>query len=261
MSGHSHWATTKHAKAAADAKKGKIFSRIAKEIMLAAKVNADPNTNPALRTLVEKGRKANMPKDNIDNAIKKGAGTLEGAAAFEEITYEGYAAGGVGIIVNVLTDNKNRAAADIGHIFKRNGSDFATRGSVSRNFERKGTILVAADAKMGDQPVDEDTLMEIVLEAGAEDLVSSEDGFEITTAPSNYQDVVTALEQKGIPTVSSEVAYVPIEGTTVAISDINVAKQILKFVNAIDDNDDVQEVFHNADIPDDMLEQAEAELG
>ena len=150
MSGHSHWATTKHAKAAADAKKGKIFSRIAKEIMLAAKVNGDPNTNPALRTLVEKGRKANMPKDNIENAIKKGTGELAGAAAFEEITYEGYAAGGVGIIVNVLTDNKNRAAADVGHIFKRNGSDFATRGAVSRNFERKGQILIAADAKAGE---------------------------------------------------------------------------------------------------------------
>ena len=170
MSGHSHWATTKHAKAAADAKKGKIFSRIAKEIMLAAKVNGDPNTNPALRTLVEKGRKANMPKDNIENAIKKGTGELAGAAAFEEITYEGYAAGGVGIIVNVLTDNKNRAAADVGHIFKRNGSDFATRGAVSRNFERKGQILVAADAKIGETPVTEDMLMEIALEAGADDI-------------------------------------------------------------------------------------------
>ena len=260
MSGHSHWATTKHAKAAADAKKGKIFSRIAKEIMLASKTNADPNTNPALRTLIEKGRKANMPKDNIENAIKKGAGTLEGAAAFEEITYEGYAAGGVGLIVNVLTDNKNRAAAEVGHIFKRNGSDFATRGSVSRNFERKGTILVAADAKMGDTPITEDSLMEIALEAGAEDLVATEDGFEITTSPSDYQAVVTAPEQKGIPTASSEVAYLPIEGTTVAVNDLALAKQILKFVNAVDDNEDVQEVFHNAEIPDDILEQAEAEL-
>ena len=186
MSGHSHWATTKHAKAKTDAARGKIFSRIAKEIMLAAKVNGDPNTNPALRTLVEKGRKANMPKDNIENAIKKGTGELAGAAAFEEITYEGYAAGGVGIIVNVLTDNKNRAAADVGHIFKRNGSDFATRGAVSRNFERKGQILVAKDAKIGEEPVTEDLLMEIALEAGADDIKATDDGFEITTAPSDY---------------------------------------------------------------------------
>ena len=144
MSGHSHWATTKHAKAAADAKKGKIFSRIAKEIMLAAKVNGDPNTNPALRTLVEKGRKANMPKDNIENAIKKGTGELAGAAAFEEITYEGYAAGGVGLIVNVLTDNKNRAAAEVGNVFKKNGIEFAKQGSATRLFDRLGQIMIPA---------------------------------------------------------------------------------------------------------------------
>ena len=198
MSGHSHWATTKHAKAKTDAARGKIFSRIAKEIMLAAKVNGDPATNPALRTLVEKGRKANMPKDNIENAIKKGTGELAGAAAFEEITYEGYAAGGVGLIVNVLTDNKNRAAADVGHVFKRNGSDFATRGAVSRNFERKGQILIAADAKAGDTPVTEDFLMEIALEAGADDIKTTEDGFEITTAPADYQAVRAVADRYGL---------------------------------------------------------------
>lgn len=259
MSGHSHWATTKHAKAAADAKKGKIFSRIAKEIMLAAKVNGDPNTNPALRTLVEKGRKANMPKDNIENAIKKGTGELAGAAAFEEITYEGYAQGGVGIIVNVLTDNKNRAAADVGHIFKRNGSDFATRGAVSRNFERKGQILVAADAKIGDTPVTEDFLMEVALEAGADDIKTTDEGFEITTAPSDYQAVETALEEKGVPTVSSEIVYLPMEGTTVAVNDLGQARSILKFVDALDENEDVQNVYHNADIADEIMEKIEAD--
>ena len=249
MSGHSHWATTKHAKAAADAKKGKIFSRIAKEIMLAAKVNGDPNTNPALRTLVEKGRKANMPKDNIENAIKKGTGELAGAAAFEEITYEGYAAGGVGIIVNVLTDNKNRAAADVGHIFKRNGSEFAARGSVSRNFERKGQIVIEKAA------TDEDTLMGIVLDAGADDLESDEEGFTVSTSPSAFQDVMTALEKAGIATVSAEVEYVPT--ATKPLADLEQVKKLLSFVSALEDNEDVQNVYHDADIPDDVMEQAE----
>lgn len=261
MSGHSHWATTKGAKEKADAKRGKIFSRIAKEIMLAAKSNPDPATNPALRNLVEKGRKANMPKDNIDNAIKKGSGQLAGAAAFEEITYEGYAGGGVGIVVKVLTDNKNRAAADIGHIFKRNGSDFATGGSVTRNFERKGDIFISKDAKAGDQPVTEDMLMEVTMEAEPEDIVTEDEGFAIVCAPSNFQAVVDALAAANIPTESAEVVYRPIEGTTVQITDVATAKAILKFVNAVDDNDDVQNVYHNADIPDDIMEQAEADLG
>ena len=258
MSGHSKWATIKHKKGAADAKRGKIFSKIAKEIMILAKQGGgDPGSNAALRNMLAKAKAVNMPNDNIDRAIKKGTGD-GGSVNFEEITYEGYAAGGVGLIVKVLTDNKNRAAADVGHIFKRNGSDFATRGAVSRNFERKGQILVAADAKIGETPVTEDMLMEIALEAGADDIKSTEEGFEITTAPSDYQAVETALEEKGVPTVSSEIVYLPVEGTTVAVTDLAQAKAILKFVDALDENEDVQNVYHNADIPDELMEQAEA---
>ena len=154
MSGHSKWATIKHKKGAADAKRGKMFSKLAKEITIAAKTNGDPGSNPTLRTLVQKAKGINMPSDNIDKAIKKGTGEIV-AEALEEITYEGYAAGGIGLVVNVLTDNKNRAAAEVGHVFKRNNSEFAARGSVSRNFERRGQIIVEKTA------AEEDKLMEI----------------------------------------------------------------------------------------------------
>lgn len=248
MSGHSKWATIKHKKGAADAKRGKMFSKLAKEITIAAKTNGDPGSNPTLRTLVQKAKGINMPSDNIDKAIKKGTGEIV-AEALEEITYEGYAAGGIGLVVNVLTDNKNRAAAEVGHVFKRNNSEFAARGSVSRNFERRGQIIVEKTA------AEEDKLMEIVLEAGADDLVTDDEGYEILTQPSAYQAVATALENAQIPTVSSEIAFLPM--TQKEVTDLAKVKALLKFVEALEDNDDVQNVYHDADISDELMAQAE----
>ena len=248
MSGHSKWATIKHKKGAADAKRGKMFSKLAKEITIAAKTNGDPGSNPTLRTLVQKAKGINMPSDNIDKAIKKGTGEIV-AEALEEITYEGYAAGGIGLVVNVLTDNKNRAAAELGHVFRRNNSEFAARGSVSRNFERRGQIIVEKAA------AEEDKLMEIVLEAGADDLVTDDEGYEILTQPSAYQAVATALENAQIPTVSSEIAFLPM--TQKEVTDLAKVKALLKFVEALEDNEDVQNVYHDADISDELMAQAE----
>ena len=248
MSGHSKWATIKHKKGAADAKRGKMFSKIAKEITIAAKTNGDPGSNPTLRTLIQKAKGINMPSDNIDKAVKKGTGEIV-AEALEEITYEGYAAGGIGLVVNVLTDNKNRAAAELGHVFRRNNSEFAARGSVSRNFERRGQIIVEKAA------AEEDKLMEIVLEAGADDLITDDEGYEILTQPSAYQAVATALENAQIPTVSSEIAFLPM--TQKEVTDLAKVKALLKFVEALEDNEDVQNVYHDADISDELMAQAE----
>jgi YebC/PmpR family DNA-binding regulatory protein len=224
-----------------------MFSKLAKEIMIAAK-SGDPSMNPSLRTIIQKAKSINMPNDNIEKAIKKGTGELA-SEAYEEITYEGYAAGGIGLVVNVLTDNKNRAAAEVGHIFKRNGSEFATRGSVSRNFERRGQIIIEKAA------AEEDALMEIVLEAGADDMTSDDDGYEVLTSPSAYQDVASALEAAGIATVSSEVVYLPM--VTKEVTELQKVKQLLKFIDALEDNDDVQNVYHDADISDELMAQAE----
>ncbi len=248
MSGHSKWATIKHKKGAADAKRGKMFSKLAKEIMIAAKSGGDPSANPTLRTLCQKAKSINMPNDNIDKAIKKGTGELA-SEALEEITYEGYAAGGIGLVVNVLTSNKNRAAAEVGHIFKRNNSEFASRGSVSRNFERRGQIIVEKAA------ADEDKLMEIVLEAGADDMVTDENGYEILTQPNTYQEVATALENAGIETVSSELAYLPM--VTKAVEELPKVKSLLKFIEALEENEDVQDVYHDGDISDELMAQAD----
>ncbi|MCL1856699.1 MAG: YebC/PmpR family DNA-binding transcriptional regulator [Kiritimatiellaeota bacterium] len=247
MSGHSKWATIKHKKGAADAKRGKMFSKLAKEIMIAAKSGGDPGMNPTLRTLLQKAKSINMPNDNIDRAVKKGTGELEGGA-LDLMTYEGYVSG-VGIVVNVLTDNKNRAAADIGHIFSRHGTEFAKTGSVSRNFERKGQIIIEKAA------AEEEKLMEIVLEAGADDMVADENGYEVLTQPNAYQGVATALEKANIAAVTSEIAYLPM--ATKAVGDLATAQSVMKFVNALEDNDDVQNVYHDADIPDEIMSQLE----
>ncbi len=258
MSGHSKWATIKHKKAATDAKRGKVFSRLAKELMISARSGGgDPGSNITLRTILGKCKAVNMPADNIKRAIDKGTGA-GGGVALEEIVFEAYAGGGVGMIITCLSDNRNRSVAEVRHLLQRHNAALAGTNQVMRNFERKGQILIAADAKAGDTPVTEDFLMEIALEAGADDIKTTEDGFEITTAPSDYQAVETALEEKGVPTVSSEIVYLPVEGTTVAVSDLAQAKAILKFVDALDENEDVQNVYHNADIPDELMEQAEA---
>lgn len=246
MSGHSKWATIKHKKGAADAKRGKMFSKLAKEIMVVARQGGgDPGANITLRTLIQKAKGVNMPNDNIDRAIKKGIGET-GAAAFEEIVYEGYAGGGVALIVMVLTDNRNRAAAEIRHIFNKHGSSFAQQGAVTRSFERKGQLIVDA------ANVTEDKLMEVALEAGAEDILQDGDQFEVLTDPSVFADVCDALEAADIAVTNKEVTLLPM--MTVPVADVNLARSILKFVAALEDNDDVQNVYTNMDMADDVMD-------
>ena len=252
MSGHSKWATIKHKKGAADAKRGKIFSKIAKEMTIVAKSGGgDPGNNPTLRTLLAKAKSVNMPNDNIERAIKKGTGELA-ADALEEITYEGYAQGGVGLVVKVLTDNKNRAAAEVRNIFKKNNSDFSGLGSVSRGFERKGTIMIpAADA------LTEDALMEVVLNAGADDMVTEEGGFTVTCQPSAFSEVCAALEAASIAFDQENSQVGLIAMTLVAVNDLGVAKAVNKFVSMLEDHDDVQDVYTNMSLDDAIAEQIE----
>jgi YebC/PmpR family DNA-binding regulatory protein len=251
MSGHSKWATIKHKKGALDAKRGKIFSKISKELMVAAKQGgSDPGKNPTLRNVIEKARSVNMPGDNVDRAIKKGAGELQGQS-FEEIVYEGFASGGVAMIIQVLTDNKNRAASEIRHIFTRHGSSFATHGSVSRGFVRKGQIFVEASA------VEEDKLLSVALDAGAEDVKQDGDQFEILTDPATFADVVQALEKAGIPRVGAEVSLVPL--SYVSVTDKAVAASVMKFVSDLEEHDDVQNVYTNMDVAEAILKDLDQE--
>src|SRR3989339_453412 len=245
MSGHSKWATIKHKKGALDAKRGKIFSKMSKELMVAAKSGgSNPDTNPTLRTVIQKAKSYNMPSDNIDRAVKKGAGELEGIT-FEEVTYEGFAGGGVALIVKALTDNKNRAAAEIRHIFTKHGSSFAAQGAVSRGFQRKGQIFIDAST------VAEDKLMEIVLNAGAEDMINDGGEYEVLTDPASFSAVSDALEKAGIKTMSGEISMVPM--TQGPVSDKNVASAVMRFVNDLEDNDDVQNVYTNMDVDDKIM--------
>jgi YebC/PmpR family DNA-binding regulatory protein len=251
MSGHSKWKTIQHKKGAADAKRGKVFSRLSKELMIVAKAgggNAD--ANPSLRTVIQKARAANMPMDNVERAIKKGTGEIAGAV-FEEVGYEGFAAGGIGIVVKALTDNKNRAAAEIRHIFTKHNSNFAVQGAVSRGFKRKGQIYVAAAA------VEEGRLMEVVLEAGAEDMQPDGDQFEILTDPADFQAVMDALEKAAIKTESGEIRMVP--DTYVPVKDKVTAKAVMRFVEELEDNDDVQDVYTNMNVDDSILAELEKE--
>ncbi|MDA3925996.1 MAG: YebC/PmpR family DNA-binding transcriptional regulator [Kiritimatiellae bacterium] len=250
MSGHSKWQTIKHKKGAADAKRGKIFSRIAKEITVVVKQGgADPGANPSLRTLILKAKGSNMPNDNIDRAIKKGTGELA-ADILEDITYEGYASGGVGLVVKVLTDNKNRAAAEIRNIFKKNNSEFASLGSVARGFVRKGTIMIP----MADG-LTEDHVMEIALGAGAEDMETDEGGFTIDTEPTMFHEICAALEEAGLKydMENSQVGLVAIQ--TVPVADLGVAQSCNKFINMLEDHEDVQDVFCNWDLDDAIAEK------
>ncbi len=249
MSGHSKWKTIQHKKGAADAKRGKIFSRLSKEIMIAARQGGgNQATNVTLRNLVIKAKDANMPADNVERAIKKGTGEIEGVT-YEEIVYETYASGGVAIIVKVLTDNKNRAAAEIRHLFSKHNCAFAAPGSVSRGFSRKGQILVEQNA------IKEDDLMEIVLEAGAEDMQPDEDVYEILTDPVAFDAVVEALAKAEIKPRSAEVTLVP--DTYVPVNDKSVAGSVLRFVEDLEDHDDVQNVYTNLDIDDATLKEME----
>lgn len=237
MSGHSKWSTIKHKKGKADAAKGKVFTKMAKYLAVAAREGgSDPELNAKLRDAILKAKAANMPNDNIDRAIKKGAGELQDTV-YEEITYEGYGPSGVAVIVQTLTDNKNRSAADVRHAFDKNGGNLGTTGCVAFMFEKKGRIMVEkADG------LDEDDLMMIALDAGAEDFEASEDGYEIITEPDNFSAVMDALNENNIEVLSGEVAMIPSTETDLNEED---AKRMEKMLDMFDDNDDVQEVWHN----------------
>jgi YebC/PmpR family DNA-binding regulatory protein len=250
MSGHSKWATIKHKKGAADAKRGKAFSRYSKELMVAAKAGgSNPETNAALRTVIQKAKAVNMPSDNIDRAIKKGAGELDGGVTYEEIVYEGFAAGGVGLIAKVLTDNKNRSAAEIRHIFVKHGSNFAGQGAVTRGFERKGQIFVDKAS------TPEEKLMNLVLDAGADDMKDDGDMYEILTEPAKFGAVMDVLEKAGIKTQDSEISMVPL--TLVPVNEVGVANSVSRFINDLEDYDDVQNVYTNMDISDEVADKME----
>jgi len=252
MSGHSKWATIKHKKGAADAKRGKIFSKIAKEMTIVAKNGGgDPGNNPTLRTLLAKAKSVNMPNDNIERAIKKGTGELA-ADALEEITYEGYASGGVGLVVKVLTDNKNLAASEVRNIFKKNNSDFSGLGSVSRSFERKGSIMIPEAPGLT-----EDKVMEVVLGAGADDLLTEEGGFTVTCQPNAFAEVSAAIEAAGIAfdRENSQVGLVPL--TKANVKDVAVAKAVNKFVTMLEEHDDVQDVYSNMEVDDSIADQVD----
>ena len=240
MSGHSKWHTTKRHKAVIDAKRGKIFSVLAKEITLAARSGGgNAETNARLRTLMDKARSANMPTDNIKRAIQKGTGEIPGVV-YEEISYEGYAAGGVGLIVEATTDNKNRAAAEIRQAFNDNGGNMAQTGAVSHSFQRKGQFL------LGSTQVTEDKLMEIALEAGADDIVNNGDHFEVLCPVSSYDSLAKTFQEKGLKPESSEIAYVT--SIPVPITDAETAKKVLELIEALEALDDVKAVHGNHEI-------------
>jgi YebC/PmpR family DNA-binding regulatory protein len=242
MAGHSKWAKVKRIKAVVDVRRGKLFSRISREITIAARSGGgDPATNPRLRTLLLKGRDANMPAENIERAVKKGTGELAGAV-FEELTYEGYGPGGVATIVRVTTDNKNRAAADVRAVFTRFGGSLA--GAVSFQFLHAGQILVSRQAAT------EDALMEVALEAGADDVIATPEGFEVRCDVHAFDRLSHALEKKGIGTESAEIAYIPT--LTVPVTDPDVAKSLVRFHAALEELDDVQEVFSNEEMDEEL---------
>jgi len=245
MSGHNKWSTIKHKKGAQDAKRGKLFSKIIKEITIAARMGGgDPEGNPRLRTAVLAARAANMPKDNVEKAVKRGAGGLEGTN-YEEIVYEGYGPGGVAVLVEVLTDNKNRTVAEVRHIFEKYNGNLGETGCVSWMFKKQGIVVIAADG------IDEDEVMEVALECGAHDVKKEGHSFEMTTDPADIETVRKAVEDKGWKIELSEITMIP--QTTVKLEG-KKAEQMLKMMDALDDNDDMQKVFANFDISEeDML--------
>lgn len=244
MSGHSKWSTIRHKKGAADAKRGKIFTKIIKEIMVAARMGGgDPNANPRLRAAVLAAKAENMPKDNIDRAIKKGAGEMDGVN-YEEFNYEGYGPSGVAVLLEIMTDNRNRAASEIRHIFSRNGGNMGEAGCVAWMFDKKGVLVFP---KAGNT---EDELLELGLEAGAEDVRDEGEAFEVHTAPEDFAAVQKAFEDAGKKMESAELAMVPKNLVPV---DADVARKVMNLIDALEDNDDVQNVYVNADFPDDFV--------
>jgi YebC/PmpR family DNA-binding regulatory protein len=246
VSGHSKWSTIKHKKARTDAVRGKIFTKIIREITTAAKLGGgDPNANPRLRLAIDKAKDANMPNDNIDRAIAKGTGGGEGIA-LEEVTYEGYGPGGVAIMVEAITDNKQRTVADIRYIFSKGGANLGSSGCVSYLFNKKGSLVFEKSA------VGEEALAMEAIDAGAEDIHSEESTIEIVTTPENFEKVREALKAKGFTPSSAEVTMVPTTTVKVAGED---AQKLIKLVESLEEHDDVQNVHANFDIPDEILEQ------
>jgi YebC/PmpR family DNA-binding regulatory protein len=245
MSGHSKWATIKHKKGALDAKRGKIFTRLIKEITIAAKSGGDPDTNPRLRTAIAAAKAENMPADNIKRAIQRGTGELPGAS-YEEFSLEGYGPGGVALLIEINTDNRNRTVSEIRHVFQKNGGNMAEAGAVSWMFHKKGDIVIPKSAAK------EDELMSIVLDAGAEDLRDDGENWEVLTDPAAYEAVLEALKKASLQPVSSSVAMIPqnyikLEGAA--------ANSMIRLVEALEEHDDVQNVHSNFDIDQKLLEQ------
>ncbi len=245
MSGHSKWATIKHKKAATDAKRGQLFTKLIKEITVAARSGGKPDANPRLRVAIDRAKDSSMPQDNIERAIKKGTGELEGVN-YEDIVLEGYGPGGVAIYVEALTDNRNRTTSEVRTIFTKKGGNIAGAGSVSWMFEKKGYIVVAKSA------IDEDKLMGIVLDAGAEDMVVEDENFGIKTAPQDLFKIKKALEANKIKTEGAEITFLPKNTVKVAGDD---ARKIIDLVDSIEEHEDVQNVYANFDIPDELLKE------
>lgn len=238
MSGHSKWSTIKHKKGKEDAKRGKVFTKLARYIMVAAKEGGgDPDYNPSLKAAIDKAKAENMPNENIDRAVKKGTGE-SGSDIFEEITYEGYGPSGTAVIVNCLTDNRNRTASDVRHAFDKYGGNLGQSGSVSFMFDRKGFLAIERIDE-----IDEDDLTMLAIEAGAEDFISGDDGFEIITEPVDFNNVKDKLLKEGYNFAAAEITFIP--QTMVSLTDESDIKNMEKIVDMLEDNDDVQEVYHN----------------
>ena len=251
MSGHSKWSSIKHKKGAADAKRGKLFSKLARSIIDAAKEGGgDPTSNLALQTAIEKAKSYSMPKDNLERAIANGAGNDADSAAFETIVYEGYGPEGVAVIVEALTDNRNRTASEVRHIFAKFGGNLGTTGAVAWQFERRGVVLVTSDG------VDEDELFMAAADGGADDIEADGDVIQVTSTPEALQAVRGAIEAAGFPIESAELSMLP--KNTVAVDDEGKARQLMRLIDALEDDDDVQEVYANFDIPEQVLEAVTA---
>ncbi|MBV8597310.1 MAG: YebC/PmpR family DNA-binding transcriptional regulator [Actinobacteria bacterium] len=247
MSGHSKWSSIKHKKGAADAKRGKLFSKLSRAIIVAAKEGGgDPAGNLALQNAIEKARSYSMPKDNIDRAIAKGTGEGADAAAFETVVYEGYGPEGVAVIVEALTDNRNRTASDVRHAFAKHGGSLGATGAVAWQFDRRGVVVVGANG------VDEDDLFLAAADGGADDIERDGDVFEVTSAPENLAAVRNAIEGAGFTVESAELSLIP--KNTVSGEDESAAKRVMRLIEDLEDNDDVQDVYANFDIPEQVLE-------
>jgi YebC/PmpR family DNA-binding regulatory protein len=247
VSGHSKWSSIKHKKGAADKKRGQLFSKLSRALIVAAREGGpDPAANLALQNAIEKARSYSMPKDNIDRAIARGAGTDADAAAYETVVYEGYGAGGIAVLVEALTDNRNRTASDVRHVFTKNEGNLGASGAVAWQFERRGVVLVPADG------VDEDELMLAAADGGAEDVELDGSSFQITAAPEDLTGVREAVEAAGFTIEGAELTMVP--KNTIEVDDESTAKKILRLIDALEENDDVQDVYSNFDIPERVLE-------